>query len=267
VAQQAIVTLVIGADYADRFERYCRANWTAYAKRHGFDLVVIADPLDSSERARSRSPAWQKCLILGAPQVAGYDRVVWVDSDICINPDAPSITDGVPPERIGAIDEHRFPSPEARQAILDTIIAVAPESGDLDKRFWEAWRSPSAWHEYMRLPPGQSHIVQSGVMVLSPRHHRELLEHVYHFYEDAGSRPLNRSPGWGEMGPLSHEIQMRNLQHWIDPRFNALVWWLFLHQNAGTDDLPRFVQENYRRSFFLHFAGCAHLMPLLALSA
>ena len=116
----------------------------------------------------------------------------------------------------------------------------------------------------MRLPPGQSHILQSGVMVLSPKHHRGLLEHVYRTYDDAGSRPLDRAPGWGEMGPLSHEIQARGLEHWIDPRFNALVWWLFLHQNASPDELPRFVQEAYRRSYFLHFAGCAHLMPLVA---
>ena len=264
MAKQAIVTLAIGADYADRFERYCRTNWTAYARRHGFDLVVITNALDNSERAKSRSPAWQKCLILGAPQVAGYDRVVWIDSDICINPEAPSILDGVPPERIGVTDEHRFPSPEARQSLLDAIVAAAPEYGDFDRRFWEAWRSPGAWHASMRLPSGQSHIVQSGVMVLSPKHHREMLEHVYRSYEDAASDPLHRAPGWGEMGPLSHEIQTRGLQHWIDPRFNALVWWLFLHQSAAADDLQRCVQDCYRRNYFLHFAGCAHLMPLLA---
>ena len=262
MAKQAIVTLAIGAEYAERFERHCRANWAAYAARHGYDLVVITESLDTSERARSRSPAWQKCLVLGAPQLAGYDRVVWVDSDICINPTAPSIVDGVPAERIGATDEHSFPSPEARQAILESIVAVARENGDADKRFWQAWRQPGTWHQYVGLPPGQSHIVQTGVLVLSPHHHRALLEHIYRTYEDRGGKQFNY-----EMRPLSHEIQAHGLQYWIDPRFNALVWWLFLHQNVSTDDLPRFVQENYERSYFLHFAGCAHLMPLVASSA
>jgi hypothetical protein len=240
VATQAIVTLAIGTDYAERFERYCRATWSAYVKRHGFDLVVITEPLDTSTRAQSRSPAWQKCLVLGAPQVAGYDRVVWVDSDICINPAAPSVTDSVPPERIGAVDEHSFPSAEERQAILEAIISVAPESGDADKAFWRAWRDPGQWHGYFGLPSGQSHIVQTGVLVLSPQHHRGLLEHVY-----------------------------RGLQHWIDPKFNALVWWSFLQQNPGTetDALRRFVEDNYRRSHFLHFAGCAHLIPLVTAGA
>ena len=258
MARHAIVTLAVGADYAERFERHCRANWSAYARRHGFDLVVITEPLDTSERAQSRSPAWQKCLVLGAPQLAGYERVVWVDADVCINPAAPSILEGVPPERVGAIDEHRFPSPEARQVILDAIIAAAPEHGDANKAFWRAWRDPGTWHAYAGLPSGQSHIVQTGVLVMSPEHHRTLLEHIYWTEEDRGGKHFNY-----EMRPLSHEIQARGLQHWIDPRYNALVWWLFLYENPSMNELSRFVQNCYRRSFFLHFAGCAHLMPLV----
>jgi hypothetical protein len=264
VATHAIVTLAIGADYAERFERHCRANWTEYARRHGFDLVVVTEPLDTSERACSRSPAWQKCLILADSRLSGYDRVVWVDSDICINPAAPSVFEGVPPERIGVTDEHRFPSAEARQAILDAIVAAAPNAGDFDKRYWRSWRDPRAWHAFMKLPAGQSHIVQSGVMVLSPQHHGELLEHVYSYEDASGPRGKDRAPGWGEMGPLSHEIQMRGLQHWIDPRFNALLWWLFLHEGPAASDLTGFVKSCYRRSYFLHFAGCAHLMPLIS---
>ena len=263
MARQAIVTLAIGAEYAERFERCCRENWSAYSRCHGFDLIVITEPLDTSRRAQRRSPAWQKCLILGAPQVAGYERVVWIDSDVCINPAAPSVADGVPLERIGAVDEHSFPSHDERQAILDAIISVASESGDADKAFWRAWRDPGTWHHSFGLPSGQSHIVQTGVLVLSPPH-RSLLEHVYNAYEDRGGKQFNY-----EMRPLSHVIQAQGLQHWIDSKFNALVWWLFLQQNPGTDTdtLRRFVQENYRRSYFLHFAGCAHLMPLVSAGA
>lgn len=261
VSKKALVTLAIGQAYSDRFERFCRSNWSAYAARHGYDLIIFKEPLDSSERAIRRSPAWQKCLVPSAPGMADYERVVWVDSDIAINPAAPSIVDTVPVERIGATDEHRFPSPEARQAILDAVIAASPDSGAMSKNVWQAWRDSSAWHTAFGLPGGQAHIVQTGVLAMSPKHHREVLEHVYHAYEDGGSQALNY-----EMRPLSHEIQARGLQHWIDPRFNALLWWLFLNANAGESEaeLRRFVRDVYARSYFLHFAGCAHLMPLLA---
>jgi hypothetical protein len=263
MTKTALVTLAIGEDYATRFERLCRKNWVAYAERHSFDLVVFKQPLDDSPRAQGRSPAWQKCLVLGASEVASYDRVAWVDSDILINPMAPSVFDSVPVERIGVTDEHAFPHPQARQAILRDIVAAAPETGELDKRFWRAWQDAGAWHEYFGLPGGQRHIVQTGVMVLSPRHHREMLEHVYYSYEDRGPKSFNY-----EMRPLSFEMQGRNLHHLMDARFNALVWWLFLYLSGDKApmsgaELQRFLADIYRRSYFLHFAGTAHLMPLL----
>ena len=98
-------------------------------------------------------------------------------------------------------------------------------------------------------------------MVLSPNYRREVLEHTYRAYEDRGFNY--------EMRPLSHEIQARGLQHWIDPRFNALVWWMFLHRNMGGGQTPtqseisQFLLDSYRHSYFLHFAGAANLMALL----
>jgi hypothetical protein len=262
VSKNAIATLAVGAAYAERFEQFCRKNWLAYTERHGFDLVVIKEPLDVSERARSRSPSWQKCLILGLPEMADYERVVWVDSDFYLNPAAPSILDGVPAERIGVTDEHAYPSHDVRQAILGGIIAASPQTAEPGGRsYWEGWRDASIWHAAVGLPKGHRHIVQAGVMVLSPKHHREVMEYCYHAYEDAGCNY--------EMRFLSHEVLTRGLQHWIDPRFNALIWWLFLQANTGRgqvttqSEIQKFVIESFRRNYFLHFAGAANLMPLL----
>lgn len=242
MTKKAIVTLAIGRTYSERFEQFCRKSWTAYADRHGFDLFVIEEPLDSNP-------------------LTDYERVFWVDSDICINPASPSILEGVPTMRIGATDEHRFPTPGVRQALLRAVIASAPAQGDFNARYWQRWLDPGLWHAAWGLPSGQAHIVQTGVMVLSPNYRREVLEHTYHAYEDRGFNY--------EMRPLSHEIQARGLQHWIDPRFNALVWWMFLQANMGSGriatqtEMRDFLMESYSRNYFLHFAGAANLMPLL----
>ncbi|XWK85976.1 MAG: hypothetical protein U7127_17335 [Phormidium sp.] len=49
---KAIVTLVIGKVYQERWESLCRANWQQYADKHGYDLICIDTPLDNSERAK-----------------------------------------------------------------------------------------------------------------------------------------------------------------------------------------------------------------------
>ncbi len=64
---QAIVTLTIGAELRERWDRCCAESWRRYADLHGFDLICIDQPLDIAERARRRSPAWQRLLIADQP--------------------------------------------------------------------------------------------------------------------------------------------------------------------------------------------------------
>ena len=98
----AIVTIVIGADYEETWARLCQDCWRDYARKFDFDLIVIAGPLDTSPRAAARSPAWQKLLILNQPWAQRYERIIWLDSDIIIAPDAQNIALAWgPAEKIG----------------------------------------------------------------------------------------------------------------------------------------------------------------------
>jgi hypothetical protein len=258
----AIVTLVLGPEYQAIWRNLCASQWRAYADRHGYDIVAIERPLDDSPRASQRSPAWQKCLILN-PSVCGhYDRVVWVDTDIIINSQAPAICAGVPADMIGLTDELQCPTAEEHRAIVDRVAAtVEPRSF---APAWEAQASGPHWHSFWGLPERGAHILQTGVMVLSPRHHRELLEHVYHSYEDSCQPAMLY-----EMRPLSFEIQERGLHHLIDGRFNALISLLMfrdiLLRGKGLttrEDALAFIRAELAQNYFLHFADRRSLLPM-----
>ena len=259
VMRVAVVTLVIGRTYLDRWKFQCEAGWRAYCQRHGYDLVVIDHALDTSARAQSRSPAWQKCLILDG--LTQYDRVVWIDADIVINPHSPPIPE-IPIEKIGAVDESALPTPELRRRIIELLVDDWKRNADKRVGDWQShfctFLDPADWHAFCGLPRRGEHIVQTGVLVLSPRHHRKLLEHVYNAYEDSEKTSY-------EMRPLSFEIQENGLQHWIDNRFNALVYFLAwvseltLNQPLSSAAL----KDAYARNYFLHFAGRREMMNLL----
>jgi hypothetical protein len=217
---RAIVTLAIGDRHLQHWRSTCEANWNTYGARHGFDIICYDKPLDDSARARNRSPAWQKCLILGQDALQRYERVVWVDSDILINHHtAPPIDAGVPMEKVGAVEELTF----AR--------AYGPYPHQLLERLYSYWGksiinySSEEYYTNYGLPSGFDKVVQTGVLVLSPRHHRSLLEKVYYSHEEKGG------PEWNyEMRPLSYELLKADAVHWIDPRFNLMwVYSLFLH--------------------------------------
>jgi hypothetical protein len=266
---KAIVTLAIGKEYGEQWNRLCRANWQSYADRHGYDVVCLEAPLDTSERARRRSPAWQKCLILGAEPMLRYERVVWIDSDILINARAPCVCAAVPVEKVGAVDQWATPTPE--------LYAQGME------RLFEYWGSGAVANHTARdyyarwgLPPAFDQVAQTGVLVLSPRHHRPLLEGVYFEYEEKGGGEWNY-----EMRPLSYELLKADLVHWIDPRFNwpwiilkALHYPFLLRRprrdgllerlrrrlavpgdTARSHDARRCATAAFLNGFFLHFAG------------
>jgi hypothetical protein len=257
----ALVTLIIGTNYHDGWRELCEPGWRAYAERHGYDLIAIDRPLDNSARALSRSPAWQKCLILSPFVCGGYDRIVWVDSDIIINPAAPSITKGVPIERIGATDEMLSLPQLDRKEIFGYLIDRSTNqrvSANL-----QSYLDPRDYHGFWGLPKRGRHIVQTGVLVLSPMCHRELLESVYFEYEDKGSVPMSY-----EMRPLSFEIQERGLEHLIDQRFNALLSFLLLRQEicfrapfSTEKEFGDFIKHQIQQNYFLHFAGTQTLPP------
>ena len=211
----ALVTLNVGERYRSLWRRYSSFAWHSYADKHRLDVIAIDQPIDSSSLARSRSPAWQKLLVLGQDFAKRYEQIVWVDSDVIINPSSPLITNGVPVERIGAVDEFSLPSRAQHSLAVDRVASANRVAAE------HTWLTPKSYYESWGLPGGFDHVVQTGVLVLSQKHHREILEHVYYSYDDRGA------PIWHyEMRPLSYELIRGGLVDWVDSRFNSL--WIYV---------------------------------------
>ena len=256
----ALATLAIGERYERRWRRVAEPLWRAYSESHDYDLVCLTEPLDTSERAASRSPAWQKCLILEDARLAGYDRVVWVDADVAIRPDAPPIVAGVPPQLIGAVDEYSSPTPELHRHLLAKLYAHWDATGVA----YVDNLTPADYYRAWDLPPRDDGVVQTGVMVLSPDHHAEILRRVYDAYEDRG-KILNY-----EMRPLSWELLEAGMVHWIDPAFNC-IWgsmkarsYPFLSNAPDHPDAPAAARRGLGEVNFMHFAGDVDEMELVA---
>lgn len=256
---KAIVTLTIGKSFQERWQKVCRPNWQIYAERHGYDLICIDEPLDDSPRARQRSPAWQKCLILGQDLARGYERIVWIDADVLINPSSPDIAYGVPLEQVGAVDEYATPTPELYRLALRKLY----EYWDNKQVAYIDNLNPADYYARWGLPSTFGQVVQTGVMVLSPQHHRQLLEDVYAAYEDKG-------PAWNyEMRPLSYELLKAGCVHWLDRRFNYLwgiykaLYFPFLSNNPTHALAEQCVNEGFAEVYCLHFAGSVDEMALV----
>lgn len=257
---KAIVTLTLGKTYQSFWERMCRANWEEYARRNEYDVIALSEPLDPSPHAAERQLSWQKCLILSQPFSAQYERIVWLDADILINPDAPDISAGVPLDKVGATDEFSTPSRADHQIALIKLYSFWESIG---AKYYPS-ETPEKFYGVYGLPGTFDRVVQSGVLVMSPEHHRKALEEVYFKYFERGA-----PRGLAEMRALSFHLQEVDMVHWLDYRFNNL-WLVYLALNAPfllTDPenpaAPVVAHRAFHESYMLHFAGNADALPLV----
>lgn len=100
----AVVSLRLpGADWI----RATEEPVAAYARRHGLELVPLREErLDLTVlrwRRRYRNRHLEKFQIYDL--LADYDRILYVDADVLIHPEAPNIFDHVPADAFGAVDE------------------------------------------------------------------------------------------------------------------------------------------------------------------
>jgi hypothetical protein len=275
-ARRAIVTLAIGDRFRESFEQHFLPSWRRYVERHRLDLVVLHAPVDNSQRAANRSPAWQKCLVGIHPAVAHYEQVAWVDADIVITDHAPDIFAGVAPGEVGAVDlraiDIAFPGATARTAAAYAARGISTIPATTSAEIYERWGLPIT-----ELGEKAEQVVQTGCFVFSPRLHGPVLTEVYRNYEDKGSASWNY-----EMWPLSFELVKKTRIRWLDWRFNACTSDLFLVLNDRYWELPaRFkvapleqraqrlkevhalIDAALEKAYFLHLAGMSNYAELL----
>lgn len=185
----AIVSLRIpGPDWVDVTE----SSVAAYADRMGWEVVVLR------ERKIKRTLRWwrrrKQNLLLEKFQLYDvlndFDRVVFVDADVMIHPEAPNILDEVPSGALGVLNE-QFGVEEPKR--IEEWTLMQERLGCLDT-------FPSRYFN-------------SGVMVLA-RHHRELFD--YQKLKFAIGR-------WPEQNTLNYYTVRKMVPIcWLDSRWNHI---------------------------------------------
>ncbi len=259
--KKAMVSIALGGEFEEYYRKHCKQGWGNYADRYGYDIIIFTDALDTSARAGQRSPSWQKCLIFRQPELHGYERVVWVDIDVVINPKAPCIVSQVPEAKIGGTDAYAFFSHDLHDYLYSEYIEMSAKWG----RKLIVNRTGAEYYQNFDIDTSLNDVIQCGVLVMTPRLHTEVLDAAY-AYEAKCDKVANYHYNY-EMRPLSYEIVRRDLHYFIDQRFN-LILSNFLYLSApylfseeaemktSYDLLTKLaVQTAFAHSYFLHFAG------------
>jgi hypothetical protein len=238
-----LVTTAIGKKYFCIYNNLFRKSQENYARRHGYDFKIVTDLLDVTYKTHLISFYFQHILLCSQPWNIKYDFIVFIDSDILIHPEAPSITAAIDfKSQIGMVDEYSQPNKVRR-------LELQKEMG------WEA--SATDYYSLCGFNLNTEVVLNGGLMVMQPRYHNELLGQVYKEYlPKALNHP--RGPHY-QQASIGYALQSQGNHLILPNKWNA-IW--SIHKLCNPDYLlSDFYQENY----FTHFAGQAdlNLVPML----
>ena len=163
----------------------------AYAERHGMVFVPITERrIRMNPRPlRPRLGLYLEKLQL-ADLLLDYDRIVYVDADVLIHPEAPSLLDIVPEERFGCVREDIGPLAWKRREEIEAVCAKLGNIEEWTKGYFNA-----------------------GVMVLS-KAHREVFEC------DRDSVPRCR---WPDQTYFNYRVRELGLKiRWLGSEYNLI---------------------------------------------
>ncbi|GAB4201585.1 MAG: hypothetical protein OHK0013_13810 [Sandaracinaceae bacterium] len=177
--RRALVTVVVGDGYRRFYDAHIRAGHERFARQLGCPLVVLMRPLRSDSDVDHPHASWEKVKILEEPELAGFDRLCWIDADIVVI--------GEPPDPFALAGDGWL--------AVDDDTYGEPGQGALGRRWWYGFLPESAWPEV---------VVNTGLFVVH-REHAPVLRGVLDAYGgrwDQGpfSYHLIATPG-GTLGP------------------------------------------------------------------
>jgi ADP-heptose:LPS heptosyltransferase len=215
--RKAIVTIVCGERYEEIWKRTEPFFWK-YAEKCGADLIVLDDP------SHVPTAHWLKFSIYELLK-KDYHRIAFIDADIIIREDSPSLFDIVPEDSFGIFNEGEV-IPERNICIYEVMNKYAEE-------MMRIYKIPKFTYD------GKSYF-NTGVMVVS-REHR----HIFKIVE--AIKPLRHH--FGEQTFLNYKIMLSGVKVFpLDYKFNRMSC------------MDRILGVSRLDSYFIHYAGDGDLL-------
>ena len=231
-----LATVCIGDACSQDYNRLFRESHEMYAGRHGYDYHVIRDFLtDEKSPALINMHKWMVCKALTEKK---YDYIVFVDADMLISYHAPPIHTSMDfGNKIGVVNQSQ-PTLEARHMVQR-------------HKGYEV-TAKEYYKKHANLDINTDHIINSGCIVIQPKHHDVYLEKmVLQFYDAI----LHQPSGLHKDQPFfGYQLQKDDMCVFMDMKWNAIWANNDYYVNVVMGDSLS-IQQFYDANYFIHFAG------------
>ena len=213
--------ICIGRTYIQEFEELFKPSVESYCQRHGYDLKVFTNFLES-ERNYPQCISFQKMLIPIQDCMKKYDLVIILDADIYIMKDAPPISIN---DKIGMVNElSQVSSAEFHYLLNQKVLNV-----------------PSEYYAKEGFSLSNDYYLNSGVIVCNPAIHGPIFKTIYDTYVDRTL--ISKDPLHCEQACVGGYLLTHNLVSCIPNEWNHIY------------SYDKLLNRKIGSTYFLHFAG------------
>jgi len=236
----AVTVFCIGEAYTKKFNSLWRPSQENYCKKHGYDYIVLDDYIVENPNRKyangSTDDGNNRLLVCSQEWSSKYDYIIFMDADILVRSDAPAIHTAYDyGDKIGIVDEFSQPVPENRSERINK------------KMNWPA--TPKDYYKAVAdVDIDTDKMLNTGILVLQPKKHREFLEHIYEICD--GQQRTHPCATHYLQGTIGYELLTKNMCLVMSNEWNA-VWanWYIYHDGQVS------IEEVFKQNYFLHFAG------------
>lgn len=144
-----VLTIAMGDAY-QKMARITHPSIRAYAERIGAEFMCI-----DVQKVSQTTPHWEKFQIFDL--LNDYERILYVDTDIIIRDDCPSLFDEVPPLKLGAFNEAPF-TIRSKEMMIDIARQYGTTIPSWDGKYYNTGVLViSRKHKYLFKKPAQEH--------------------------------------------------------------------------------------------------------------
>jgi len=253
-----LITLAIGEKYVEMYNLYFRKSQEEYAKKHGYDFMVMEDYLcKNPDYNCTAALTFNKLLVCSQPFSDNYDYIIFVDADIFITYDAPPVIEGFRAsigDKIGVVNEMCQPS-------LEYTLELQQKCPSYKMDIY--YSDVCSAEKIKELTNGKEIIINSGFIITQPHKHCAFLE--YMFYKYVPVAIYNKKFNY-EQVVFGYEL-MKHENYYILPNcWNAVR----PHYKGAYKNLPNYlsIYKYWYENYFLHFAGhvdihCVKVLKML----
>lgn len=258
--QNYLVTIAIGNKVYNDWKKFSFPLWKKYCQKNKIGLIVIKKDLIEKNNKYWKKATWQKMLIGDYIQSCKIKikNLCYLDTDILINPNSPSIFKFHDEKKISLISES-FNLPynlnHARRRVSFLRNKYYSKNYPLDSSLFMSIKQKYLYH---KLKP-QKDYACAGVIVFNVFYFAKLMKSWFYKY----NKKIKTLTGGGDEPIYNYEIFNSKKVKLLDYKFQALWFYemavnypfLYLLKDKKNRVLKDCIEATLLNNYFLHFPG------------